>query len=412
MAEDNSQKKSRLTKEDLVGLIREEVQSAVQPMAEQKQTDFGANIVTGKSDYKEDLSNNEQALGVARYLRSMAAGRGDPEKAQRFAQKAYDSGRWDDRIGKTLGTWFGKSLQAGIFDQAGALLPDPLAPGLIEILRSNTVVRQAGASSLPLNNGRLTIRKQTGTSTVSYVGEAQDISKTEPSVGQMVLSAKKLAAIVPISNDLLRYDADLTADEFVRNDLVERMSRREDLAFIRDDGSQFTPRGLRHWAPASHVTATNGTSATNVELDLKEMMDDLEGADIPMNNPVWLMNPRSKNHLLNLRDGNGNLVFPEVRNPTPTVYGFPVFVTTAIPKNLGNNSDESEIYFADMSQAIIAEAQNMQVDVDTSASYVENGNLVSAFSRDETAIRVIAEHDFGVRYDEAISVKNEIKWGA
>lgn len=396
----------KLTRNELHKMIEDIVGKSVDTAVEShvKSPEFTKNFIVPREP--KELTQKEMGIGAARFVRAMAKAGGDLERATQFAEKWFD-----DSLGKTLTDGMKKSLQVGNFTSGGALVPDPFAPGLIEYLRARTVVRAAGARTLPMNNGRLTLRKQTGTSTVSYVGEAQNITKTEPTVGQIVMTAKKLAAIVPISNDLLRFDADITADAFVRDDLVQRTARREDQAFLRDDGTQHTPKGLRYWAASANVTATNGTSAANVELDFKELIDSLESNDVPLDNPAWLMHPRSKNHLLNLRDTNGNLIYPEIRNPTPTVYGYPVFVTTTIPNNLGGSSDESEVYFADMNHVIIGEAASLMIDVDSSASYVESGSLVSAFSRDETVIRVITEHDLAVRHEEAVAVKTGVKWG-
>jgi HK97 family phage major capsid protein len=387
--------------------ISNSVREAVEPL--KAEVDNWSTLIqtNNKGRQERDLDSKGQILGAARFIRAMAWAKGDLDKAKYFANKTWE----DDDVNTIMLGSMEKALQAGTFTAGGALIPDPFAPGLIEALRARTVVRAAGARTLPMNNGRLTLRKQTGVSTTTYVGEGQNIVKTEPTSGQIVLTAKKLAAIVPISNDLLRFDADITADTWVRDDLVMQMAIREDQAFIRDTGTVSTPKGLRYWAASANITATNGVSAANVELDFKELIDALEGSDVRMERAVWLMNPRSKNHLLNLRDTNGNLVYPEVRNPTPTVYGFPIFTTTTIPKNLGGGT-ASEVYFVDMVHAVIGESAGLMVDVDSSASYVESNTLVSAFSRDETVVRVIAEHDFAVRHEEAIAIKTGVTWGA
>ena len=69
----------------------------------------------------------------------------------------------------------------------------------------------------------------------------------QPKVGAIVASYKKLTALVPISNDLMRY-ADPAADAFVRDDLVKVIALREDLAFMLGDGTQDTPRGFISFA--------------------------------------------------------------------------------------------------------------------------------------------------------------------
>ena len=66
----------------------------------------------------------------------------------------------------------------------------------------------------------------------------------------------------------------------------------------------------------------------------------------------------------------------------------------------------------DMVDVIIGEATGLEIAVDSSGSYVESGNLRSAFSRDETMIRAITRHDLAVRHEESVAVKNVLTWGA
>lgn len=402
-------KKKTVTKDQLSNMVAElvgtQIEDAIAPLKEQ-QTSYMDQLRERQT--RENIRNatsTDRGIGIpaARFVRALAFAKGDQDKALHFAKKA-----WDDDVGEAVQ----KALQAGDFTAGGALLEPEFAPGIIELLRNTTVVRRAGARSLPMNNGTLTLRKQTGASTTSYVGESQNISSTEPQVGQIVMTAKKLAAIVPISNDLLTFDSGNMADEFVRDDLVMQMAVREDQAFLRDDGMQDTPKGLRYWADSDNILSTNGTGSSDVEADFKDLIQALEGQNVRMVRPAWLMAPRSKNHLLNLRDANGNIIYPEIRNPTPNLYGWPVFLTNNIPTNLGGGSDETEIYLVDMNDAIIAESSSIEITVDSSASYVENGSLVSAFARDETAIRVLSRHDFAVRHTESVAVITDVTWGS
>lgn len=401
-------KPKTLTREALLAMINdslkdvvgEQVKSALQPY-EKQHTDWMQQIEAAKKQRPAPTTDErKKGIGAARFVRAMAFGKGDPGRAAFFADKA-----WDDDLGDQVK----KSLQAGDFTAGGFMIPPEFVPEIIELLRSRTVVRAAGARTLPMNNGSLTLRRQTGPATASYVGESRNIDATEPTGGQIVMTAKKLAAVVPISNDLLAFTSGPSADEFVRDDLVMVMSIREDQAFLRDDGLQDKPKGLRYWA--ANVTGSNGTSSTNIEDDFKDLINDLEGNDVRLLRPVWIMHPRSKNHLVNLRDGNGNLIFPELRTATPTLYGWPLFVTTSVPTNLGGGT-ETEVYFVDMMDAIIGEATGLEIAVDMSASYIDGSSLVSAFTRDETLIRAIARHDFAMRHDESVAVKNAVTWGA
>ncbi|HHB8104608.1 TPA: phage major capsid protein, partial [Klebsiella pneumoniae] len=82
---------------------------------------------------------------------------------------------------------------------------------------------------------------------------------------------------------------------------------------------------------------------------------------------------------------------------------YPVQRTSAIPANLGTGGKETEIYFADFNDVVIAEDGNMKVDFSKEASYIDaDGTLVSAFSRNQSLIRVVTEHDIGFRHPEGL----------
>jgi HK97 family phage major capsid protein len=400
--------KGKLTRDDLASIIRDSVQdvvekrvaSAVAPLRE-TQGSMQDTVVGNSLPRSSDPL--KKGIGAARFVRAMAFGQGDPQRAIHFAQKS-----WND----DMGDYIQKALAAGDFTAGGFMVPPEFASDIIELLRNRTIVRAAGARTLPMPNGTMHLPKQTAGATVGYVGENRDIAETEPVGGEIVMTAKKLAAIVPISNDLLMYDAGDTADAFVREDLVAQLAVREDQAFLRDDGTADTPKGLRHWALAGQVTASNGTTAQQVEDDFKDLINDLELANVRMINPVWLMNPRSKNHLVTLREGaGGNLVYPEMRTASPMVLGYPVFVSNSIPRNLGGGT-ETEVYLVDMADAIIGESGGMEIAVDSSASYTSNGTMVSAFQRDQTLMRIITRHDFAMRHNESIAIKSDVTWGA
>ena len=401
-----------MTKEQLAALIKDmvggdvksELDKSLAPILEQ-QTSWMKDIqqMRDKVYNGREQTEVQKGIGAARFVRAMAFAKGDPGKAASFAEKS-----WNDALGKEVH----KSLLAGDLTAGGVLVPPAFAAEIIELLRARSVVRAAGSRTLNMNNGTLTLRKQTGGSTATYVGESTDITKTQPTTGQIVMTAKKLAALVPISNDLLTFDAGDQTDAFVRDDLVQQIATREDQAFLRDDGTSDTPKGLRYWVSSSQVESQAGTTSANIESDLALLINDLELSNVPLTKPVWLMSPRSRNHLRTLRDATGFLIFPEIRTNTPTLYGYPVFLTTNIPTNLGGGGNETEVYMVDMNEAIIGEASTLEIAVDSSASYIDNGTLVSAFSRDETLMRAITRHDFAVRHPEAIAVLQSVTWGA
>lgn len=306
-----------------------------------------------------------------------------------------------------------KAMAAGDAAAGGFLVPTQFANEVIEFLRARAVIRRMGTPVLPVGTGTLKIPKLSGGATSYYVGENTAATASQPTTGQITLSFKKLVTLVPMSNDLLRYSSP-GADAIVRNDTVNAMRVAEDSAFIRGTGADSGPKGLRYWVNADSVVAANGTaSVANTFTDLGKLIRKLLEANIPMLNPGWVMPPRIEVYLRTLINSNGFAVFRD-EMARGTLLGYPFASTTSIPINLntsgGGTNDESEVYFADFAQAIIGESLNLIVDASQEAAYTEGGAVVSAFDRDQTVIRAIAEHDFALRYDKAVAVLTEVKW--
>lgn len=348
-----------------------------------------------------DKPVREKGDAVARIARGLTAAKGDIRRAAEYIEQTLHDAE------------VAKALAAGTGSAGGFLVPDQYVAELIEFLRPASVVRMMGARTVPMPGGNMTMPKQTGGATAAYIGENANIGKTESTFGQLKLSAKKLAALVPISNDLIRF-ASPSADAIVRADLVGAIAQAEDANFIRGDGLGNGPKGLRYWAAAANVMAVNATvNLANVGVDLGKcelaLLDN--NARFTQESAGWLMAPRTRVYLENLRDSNGNKAFPEIAQGR--LKGYKIGVTTQIPKNLAvTDTNESEVYFVNFADVIIGEVPGLILEASDVAAYHDGSNVVSAFSLDQTVIRVIAQHDLGVRYDFSVAVLKDVDWGA
>lgn len=393
---------------ELAGIIRENIEKAVAPLQTQV-TNWGARVTAGEA--QKTASRREPGLALARCIRATAAARMQGTGPEGAIQVLRQWG--DDDLAES---WTGarqKAMTAGDATAGGFLVPVEFVQDFIAVLRSAAVMRKLGTPTIPLPTGTAKIGKGTAGATANYVGESTNAPKTGVSTGQLTLSFKKLMALVPVSNDLLRYSSP-GADMIVRNDLVASMATKEDSAFIRGDGTNGSPRGLRFWAPAANVIQANGTvSIQNVATDLGKLMSQLMEADIPMINPAWIMAPRTKNFLATLATTVGSFIYKD-EMAMGTLWGYPIGVTTGVPTNLdftgAASNDESEVYFSDLGQGLIGEAESLTVDASQEAAYHDGSSVQSAWSRDETTVRAIAEHDFIMRYDKAVAVLAGVDW--
>lgn len=397
-----------------------------------------------KDPYLSDEVAKRLGLGTARSLviggmvKMIGKGGGMLRLAREEAAELYGA---EHPVTKALVTSVGAS--------GGFIVPPDYMNEIIELLRPETVVRSSNPRVIPMPRGTMTLPNQKTPATASYGAEGAKIASSQQTVGQIVASFKKLTALVPVSNDMMRY-ADPAVDAFVRDDLVDVLALREDLAFMLGDGTQNTPRGFlsfaNGWVLQNSGTAGNFSSTANstaavdgapgdplqglnggnfatstqaftlatVAAELGAMVNYLDTANVKAKNRVWFMNPRSYNYLYNVQNSLGVYVYRDELNKG-TLLGYPVKKSTQIPTNIwntdGSHKDCSFIFLVEMPQAMILDSMTLELAVSREGTYVDaGGNTVSAFQYDQTLIRAIAEHDFQMRHDSAIAVDQLVRW--
>jgi len=387
-----------VTKEELQGLIKEIVGAEINDIWKQQNETQQKWIEKILADQRRQDQKTEKP-NVGRLIRALAAGKGDPEKAAAWAKK-----QWNDET-------IVKALQSDEGSTGGYLVPEEYSTELIEYLRPLSVVRRMNPTIVPMNTGTLSMSAMTGGASAEYIGEGSNVSTSQPTLGQVKLTWKKLGCLVPISNDLIRFSTP-SADDVVRNDLAGAMAQREDAAFIRDDGTNDKPKGLYGWIASANKFDANGTvSLANVTTDLGKAILALREAETLFLRPGWLISARTEFYLTTLRDSNGNYAFKD-EMATGKLYGFPFAVTTQIPDNLGDSENESEVYLVDFVDAVIGESSKVEIEVSTEAAYYDGSSVVSAFSLDQTVLRAISRHDFAMRRSTSGSVIEAVTWGA
>lgn len=343
----------------------------------------------------------QKGAKMARLMQAIGAvGRGGREAAH-YAETVLG----DAEVAMALNTTTGSA--------GGVLVPQTFMSEIIELLTPIAVVRSFDPIILPMPNGNASIPRIVNGATSNYIGESVDIPASEQEFGDLELSAKNLATLVPVSNQLLNYNGISPALERVLiSDMLNSMALREDLAFIRGDGASNTPKGFRHTVPPANVmVAGAGSSIQSIEDDLSKLENALLMANVKMLRPGWIMSPRTSLWLSKRRDGNGNKVFPEMA--TGLLGSYPYRVTTQVPVNLGAGT-ASEIYLIDFANAVIGESGGVTVAMSTEASYIDptSGTLVSAFSRNQSVMRLVAAHDFGMRHAASAAVLTGVTWGS
>jgi HK97 family phage major capsid protein len=359
----------------------------------------------GQKDINDDgpnkLTLEECGLLGGRWIRYLWLAKGDPIRAFDLAQVSEE---------RAIVQAVEKAMTTDVFTAGGALIPAEFTAGIIDQLYATSVIRQAGVDTWPMNTGSLTAPfVDTGTSS-NYVGaEGTNITTSAMTTGQLQFSDKKLAALVPLSNDLLR-NGGPQVDRIVRDNVVRNLRLKEDITMIRSDGTDGEPKGLLYWATdASNTFAANATfNASNVAADFARAFRTLENNDVPIEGTVFAMAPRTKWGLWSLLDGNSNYIYRDEIN-NGMLLGRPLFSTSQIPTNLSGTN--SEIYLFNAPMCVIAENENLLLEMFDNGAYHDGSAVQSGVSRDESVIRAIAKHDFGCQHrGKEVVVMTTVTW--
>lgn len=401
-----------MSPEDVAALVERVCGKVVAEKLETLQktvTDHGSWINAAKGQNNGRIAtattNEMKGLLVGGLVGALAGSRGDVDKAVHFAKEQAKIGK-DPMAGDLV-----KALEASTVSAGGVLIEEEVSSEFIDLLTPRAVVRSFGTTVLPMDSGGMRVPKLDAASTAYYIGEGRDAVKSQQSFGAKKLNARKLAVLIPVSNDLLRRGGPKVS-QIIRNDSLRSAALKEDVSFIRSVGTEFSPKGLRYQAAADNILVADNSSydLDSVTADLGNMILALEEANVAFSNPGWMFAPRTKQFLMTLRDGLGQWAF-RAEMLTGKLWGWPFKSTTQIPRNLGSGSNESEIYLSDFDDVIIGDAMKLEVAVSTEASYKdENGDLVSAFSLDQTVMRMLLEHDIVLRHDPSVSVLTAVQW--
>lgn len=326
--------------------------------------------------------------------------------------------------GIRTGDWNNAGFEKEVFDQAakkamsqgnatagGYIVPSQYVAEIIEMLRANTIVMKLGASVLnDLYGSPIELPKQLSGATAYWVDENADITPSDLGFGQLSLQPKQVAAMVKLSNRLLKL-SNPSAEALVRNDIALTMALAIDLAALRGSGVGAEPLGLANTPGILTYNARGaGNDGVRFTFDHAQAMEGkLEDANALRGKLAYAMNPKVKRLLKSQKiaqysgqtDGEYVVGLPMSDAKLADALGYGFSSTTQIPANLtvGAKSDCSEVYFGNWSELIIGQWGGMEIMASTEAG--------DSFQKNQTWVRIIQEVDCGLRHSQSFCLTND-----
>lgn len=351
-----------------------------------------------------EFKSGEEKIGVV-IFGMMKAYREQGLKGSRATFAALD----EMGYGSIAAEFDQKSLNAGTASAGGVLIPDNFDTEVVKMLTPYTAFLRGGPTSIPLAGGNYRQAAEASRPTASYRAEGSAIATSQPSFRDFSMTAKLLSSSVPITNQVIRWSAG-RASALARNSLATVMGLTMDQAAFLGIGVGNVPLGIFRLPGITTFGAANSATPTVAQIDGDARKLINVAAQYPelQVGLAWVMTQRVKGYLEDLRDGNGNIIYPTLGGASPTWKGYPVLLTGSISNNGGVGTNESTIGLVSFGTVLFGEGKSLELAISEEATI----NGVNMFETDQTAIRATMEHDFNARYAESVGTLTAVKWGS
>lgn len=263
----------------------------------------------------------------------------------------------------------------------------------IELLRPATILgRIAGIRRVPFN---IRIPRQTGGSTVGWVGEAAPKPVSKLAFDTVSMPSSKIAGIVVITNELARYSTP-AAEGVVRDDMVAAVAEFTDAQFINPAIAPVvgvSPGSITNGAPA---VASAGTTLADIEEDLRVARTNFVANRIPLAGAYWIMDPTTRIGLEEIRTAQDIAAYPTLA-ANGTLKGLPVVDSLAVgtydQDGAGTGVAGKFIALVSGPNVMLADDGQVMLDSSDQASLVMDdapgggGTLTSLWQRNMIGIR-------------------------
>lgn len=265
-------------------------------------------------------------------------------------------------------------LVEGTAGLGGNLVPQEFANIIVEDRRDAVVMREY-ATVIQMNTDTLNLPTLDTRPHVSWRSEAAVKSTSTVQWGNITLTPYSLAAIVPLSNELV---AD--ASQGVGGSIVNYVARLLTQAIAEEEETQFwtgsgsgRPTGIDNYSLTT-VDAGAGASDSGRADAYKELFYRLPQGY--RNTAVWAANASTWARAATLKDSQGNYLLQRLGDsPIPQIMGRPAREVNAL--------GDGKVFFGDYSFYYIGEREGLSVDTSDEATVASQ----SAFERNLTFVR-------------------------
>ncbi len=238
------------------------------------------------------------------------------------------------------------SSQQGNIDTAGGYLFEPrMSQMFVDLARAASVCTRAGAMTIPMEAAELHLARATTDPTSYWRGEGLAVTASVRNFDRIVMRARTLACVVPITRELLEDAAN--APSLIEQAISASMGLRLDQAALLGTGAESEPLGVRNCPTVNTVSGVGTpTDYSEVSSAVKKILQGNYNDDVA--NLAWIQNPRDAATYDGLQD-----TLHQPLRPTPWASKLQQLFTTSVSTVEGAGKNESFAVVGDFSQMLI-----------------------------------------------------------
>lgn len=257
---------------------------------------------------------------------------------------------------------------------AGLVATDTLFGNAIEALVAETVLGEAGVTTLTGLVGDVSVPKL-GSATAYWVSsEGGDATESTPAVGQVLGTPHTIGAYTDITRKLLNQSG-ISAQNFIADALRSALARGIEAAAFAGTGSSGQPTGLENTAGVNSVSMTAGSPTKD---DMVDFWQKLYTANVN-GEKRFIGSPAVKALLCKTLDVQSELTSGHYLCENDLVEGYEFLMS--------NLCGSKKLYFGDWSQLVLAFWSGLDLTVDTSSLSKSGGVRVVALQDMDVLVR-------------------------
>lgn len=338
----------------------------------------GASVSASMNDFKKELSDSQEAVKTV--VKDIVPTQ-EQAKAGMTADKVLKGVERELAFFKALAfgdTDKAKAMGEGEGSEGGFLVPTEFEARVM-MKRENVNDLRKYCTVLPTTSGTGEMPSEGTGVLVERPGENTAPAGQDPSLAQVTYSVSTAIAYFEMSQQLLK-DAGVPMLDYVAT-LFSKGFRKDDETMIIGGSGTAQPEGIR----SAGITGIAMAGASLAWDDVTNLYYSLERDRRAEG--IWLGSNKALRLLAGLKDtADAPVLFlPKEEGGVSKMLGRPVIESTVIPENLGTGTDETELWFVDLSAYMIADRQGMEVESSTQAG--------DTFKKHQMALKAVKRWD-------------------